>query len=993
MNWPLKPRDPDSLPKFEGTFPGVGETVKAAVKDMFIGADSWRWEDGIKAEIVDDMRRAISGNTTARPKDETTKLRVDAMMGPPEAEWGPERTARNADLDELLGIVAERRQTDPGHFYPLPASQDEFQRELNRRRQIEKDDADTVLRYSSHSVARFGGEMVGALADPYSLPFLFMGGSGGVGLKGFAKFMAAEGIVNAVAEVPQAIKRQQVSDEMGWGPQDTAGKLTGAAEQIGFAGAAGAAFAGVLGGAGRALSYFMGRKQAENAAMAAEGAGLQGELAANAAEAAMRKGQEPPSAQVGGIDFGAYERKYGLPEGYLGRTAWIESKGNPAAQNPNSSAGGLFQFVDETAQQYGLTNRFDPAAATDAAARLARDNAATLRRVLGRDPTAAELYLAHQQGGAGAAKLLANPDARAVDIVGADAVRLNGGDEGMSAGEFANLWIARHEGASAAQVPYDPHAHYSGAARGSDTGGRRDFSTRVDEVVTPGGTRVPVRYRVVDASELKAAAGDLQPRDRSRAASDEQIAEMAARLDPARLMPSPEADRGTPIVGPDMVVESGNGRVAALNRAATENPQAYAAYVEAIKAHAEIPEGVTRPVLVAERTSDLTPEARRAFVREANTSSIARMAPSEQARLEGDFLTARSFDSYQPGRGLNAPENAGFVRGMLALMPQSERAALLTAEGRLNIDGIRRIRQALFARAFGADDILKMVAETENPSVESLLRMLEDIAGDWAAFRSMVDAGYVRPEFDITDALMDAVRLIAKARTENLDGQGVLAAIRDRLAQADLFGERDPLVEALIGAFFKGKRARPADAVGEILRRYAAEAAVVGRADMADIFDAPVTPAQALARAVEGFDGRSTFTPARGPADASGAPPVEPLGDISAFDAARFTDGAESPAVERVVAALDADMKSWLGTDARANAELQADIGKPISDATELDAAQDSWSMRRDTAVPIGPAGEGGTVPTITVGDLLDDLQADTDLIAAMTSCALKGVF
>lgn len=175
-------------------------------------------------------------------------------------------------------------------------------------------------------------------------------------------------------------------------------------------------------------------------------------------EANLSYGREPAdtgSVAKGGLSFGpatghkgftAYEARYGLPEGYLERTAQIESGGNPNAKNPNSSAGGLFQFIDSTAQQYGLQNKFDPAQATDAAARLAADNAMHLRRVLGREPTAAELYLAHQQGAGGAAKLLANPNARAVDVVGADAVRLNGGDANMTAGQFASKWTGKFGG-------------------------------------------------------------------------------------------------------------------------------------------------------------------------------------------------------------------------------------------------------------------------------------------------------------------------------------------------------------------------------------------------------------------------------------------------------------------------------------------------------------------------------------------------------------------
>lgn len=145
-------------------------------------------------------------------------------------------------------------------------------------------------------------------------------------------------------------------------------------------------------------------------------------------------------------DYAKLETTYGLPQGYLARTAQIESGGNPNAQNPNSSAGGAFQFIDSTARQYGLTDKTDPIASADAAARLARDNKAALTRALGREPTAGELYLAHQQGAQGAASLILNQNAPAAGIVGQDAVALNGGSASMTGGQFANKWLAKFGG-------------------------------------------------------------------------------------------------------------------------------------------------------------------------------------------------------------------------------------------------------------------------------------------------------------------------------------------------------------------------------------------------------------------------------------------------------------------------------------------------------------------------------------------------------------------
>ncbi|EKF43331.1 hypothetical protein NA8A_04848 [Nitratireductor indicus C115] len=162
------------------------------------------------------------------------------------------------------------------------------------------------------------------------------------------------------------------------------------------------------------------------------------------------RGQVNAPAGIRDVIVAAAQR-HGVDPAALMKMAELESSFNPNAKNPSSSAGGLFQFVDSTAAQYGLANRYDPAQAADAAARLARDNAAHLQKVLGRKPTAAELYLAHQQGAGGAGKLLANPNARAADIVGSDAVRLNGGRANMTAGEFAGLWLAKAGGPVAAQ--------------------------------------------------------------------------------------------------------------------------------------------------------------------------------------------------------------------------------------------------------------------------------------------------------------------------------------------------------------------------------------------------------------------------------------------------------------------------------------------------------------------------------------------------------------
>ena len=156
--------------------------------------------------------------------------------------------------------------------------------------------------------------------------------------------------------------------------------------------------------------------------------------------------QQPASGL--GEQFAQIEQQRGLPAGYLSRLAQVESGGDPNARNTKSSAKGMFQVIDSTARQYGLTDPMDPIASAGTAADIASEALPRLTNILGRQPTPGEIYLAHQQGLGGASKLFSNPNARAADIVGADAVRLNGGSPDMTAGQFTDKWVSKFDGAA-----------------------------------------------------------------------------------------------------------------------------------------------------------------------------------------------------------------------------------------------------------------------------------------------------------------------------------------------------------------------------------------------------------------------------------------------------------------------------------------------------------------------------------------------------------------
>lgn len=154
------------------------------------------------------------------------------------------------------------------------------------------------------------------------------------------------------------------------------------------------------------------------------------------------------------VDYSELERRYGLPQGYLVPVRRVESAGGRNVYNPKSGAAGDFQFIPRTARAYGLTNPYDPVASAEAAARLARDNMAALRRAGIESPSAADLYLAHQQGAGGAVKLLRGGDAPAQSLVGANAVNWNSGNPSMTGPQFAEAIKSKFLGAAGgAQSP------------------------------------------------------------------------------------------------------------------------------------------------------------------------------------------------------------------------------------------------------------------------------------------------------------------------------------------------------------------------------------------------------------------------------------------------------------------------------------------------------------------------------------------------------------
>jgi hypothetical protein len=160
----------------------------------------------------------------------------------------------------------------------------------------------------------------------------------------------------------------------------------------------------------------------------------------------------------------------------------IESDFKPTAQNPVSSAGGLFQFIDKTwiaeggkkfPGRGGIGNGHAAAAPIDMqieiGTRFIAELASNLKSKLKIVPTPTTVYMAHQQGTTNAIAILkADPSAAIESIIGDDAAR-NNAFGGMTVAQTIakfNAMVRSHEAEARALVTMVGAVAPAGSAAG-----------------------------------------------------------------------------------------------------------------------------------------------------------------------------------------------------------------------------------------------------------------------------------------------------------------------------------------------------------------------------------------------------------------------------------------------------------------------------------------------------------------------------------------------
>ena len=345
---------------------------------------------------------------------------------------------------------------------------------------------------------------------------------------------------------------------------------------------------------------------------------------------------------------------------------------------------------------------------------------------------------------------------------------------------------------------------------------------------TPKGTKIESVFALVDAKFLIAShtangsknpeyPQELQPRDRARESSIAWVQKTSKELDPESLGRTGRVDTGAPIVGDDLVVESGNGRTIAIKMAyangdAGEYREWLAENADMFGMTAKQVENYKQPILVRVRTTQVS---RSEFAVEANQDDKLSFTASERAKSDAKRVNAGMLELFDPSESgdILAASNRDFVKSFLASLGATEAAQYTDSNGNPTQALVARIKGALFSKAYDDDRLLEMMADQTKPDLQNTLNALTMAAPNFVAAQAVnrsdaqdlaekvVDSVEQSLSEEVKNAIVDATNMIMNAKISNQD-------IKEYVLQQGLFKQVDDATAEL--AIFLAANARSA---------------------------------------------------------------------------------------------------------------------------------------------------------------------------------------
>lgn len=381
----------------------------------------------------------------------------------------------------------------------------------------------------------------------------------------------------------------------------------------------------------------------------------------------------------------------------------------------------------------------------------------------------------------------------------------------------------------------------------------RAFQTQTEnEIQTPGGEKsYGAATIIVDLDNLKQATGELQPRDRTRAESDILATERANPdvFNPARLMESPTTGDGSPIIATEGTIVSGNGRVLTLQKVYARGGQALQNYNTEMR-NFLASKGLTeedinrklakfnKPVIVRQlQDKNITKEELIEFAQLSNRSEQAVMSVSEVARRDAQAMSQSLVNLYAGGE-LTSQINKPFVTQFQQTVLTKAEQGSFTKDGQLTKQAVDRMKSAILAKAFDDFDALSLMLESQDNNIKAISNAFITAAPKLAQLKADIESGRLKPEFDISTDLAAMAKKVSDLRESN-------RTVDDYFRQQDAFSEPNPIVDALLVAFYNDNftRARSQKFMEQFLDFYIEEAS---QKTQEGLFEDTTTPTQLI---------------------------------------------------------------------------------------------------------------------------------------------------
>lgn len=373
----------------------------------------------------------------------------------------------------------------------------------------------------------------------------------------------------------------------------------------------------------------------------------------------------------------------------------------------------------------------------------------------------------------------------------------------------------------------------------------------VGDYVLVGGGRIPVNYEIVELSDVitshddggvvnAAYPQDLQPRDRSRTASDSQIASIVNNFAPERVAKAEIATEGAPIVTEQGYVAVGNGRAMAIRQMYNDEAKAQA-YKDYLSSKGFDLTGFERPVLVRRLAINMDNEQLRALVDDANTAGTMQYSDSENAVRDAEKMSGNLFDLLDMDADIDSAANRRFLSGFFAeVVPTAERNAYLDKDDKITRKGVERVENAIVAKLLPDTRFLSVLVENPDNNIRKVTKELAKAAPAIMAFENDIAAGRIGTEYSIAADVSGAVELLKRAKDRNV-------STADFIAMRDMFEEPISSSTQNMAQLFENSNGAT-DFLNKI-RNYIRQAAEQGDMEQGSMFEiAPVTKQELLER-------------------------------------------------------------------------------------------------------------------------------------------------